>query len=137
VHIGWKNRRLAEDTPAFAATVSLTLAVTVIVIPSYALYNQVMLLPALLMLVRDRQLLWNRNRMSRVLLSLVAVLLLWPWLVGIVLAGLSFVLPVGTVEAAWAVPLWTVLPLPVVVAALVLMMSYRRTFATPAGPGSS
>src|ERR1019366_2254524 len=41
VHIGWKNRWLAEDTPAFAATVSLALAVTVIVIPSYALYNQV------------------------------------------------------------------------------------------------
>jgi len=137
VHIGWKNRRLAEDTPAFAATVSLTLAVTVIVIPSYALYNQVMLLPALLMLVRDRQLLWTRNRMSRVLLSLVAILLLWPWLAGIVLAGLSFVLPLGTVEAAWAVPLWTVLPLPVVVAALVLMMSYRKTFTASAGPGTS
>jgi len=137
VHIGWKNRRFAEDTSAFAATVFLTLAVTIIVIPSYALYNQVMLLPALLMLVRDRQRLWNRSRLSRVLLSLVAVLLLWQWLTSIVLAGLSFVLPPETVEAAWAVPLWTVLPLSVVVAALVLMMSYQRTFAAPAGPGSS
>src|SRR5258708_35246923 len=67
VHIAWKNRRLAEGTQAFAATVSLTLAVTVIVIPSYALYNQVMLLPALLMLLRDRPTIWNRNRRIRVL----------------------------------------------------------------------
>jgi len=137
VHIGWKNRRLAEDTPAFAATVALSLAVTVIVIPSYALYNQVMLLPALLLLVRDRQPLWNRDRISRVLLCFAAVLLLWQWLSSIALAGLSFVLPLRTVEAAWAVPLWTVLPSPVVVAALVLLMSYQRTFAAPSGPGPS
>jgi hypothetical protein len=137
VHVGWKNRRLAEDTRAFAATVSVTLAVTVIVTPSYALYNQVMLLPALLMVVRDRQLLWGRNRVSRVLLSLVAILLLWPWLAGIVLAGLSFIRPLGTVETAWAVPLWTVLPLPVAAAALVLIGSYQRTFSAPAAPGTS
>ena len=137
VHIGWKNRWLAEDTPAFAATVSLALAVTVIVIPSYALYNQVMLLPALLMLLRERQLIWNRNRLSRVLLSLAAILLLWPWLASIVLAGLSFVLPLDLVETAWAVPFWTVLPLPLVVAAMVLIRSYQTTFAASAGPGSS
>ena len=48
-------------------------------------------------------------------------------------------LPLPTLEAAWAVPLWTVLPLPVAVAALVLitMMSYQKTFAAPTGPGSS
>ncbi len=139
VYIGWKNRQSSANTAAFAATVSLALAVTIIVIPSYSLYNQVMLLPALLVLVRDRQLLWNRNRMSRALLSLVAILLLWQWLASIVLAGLSFVLPLPTLEAAWAVPLWTVLPLPVAVAALVLitMMSYQKTFAAPTGPGSS
>jgi hypothetical protein len=117
--------------------VSLTLAVTVIVTPSYALYNQVLLLPALLMLGRDRQLLWNRNRISRVLLGLAAGLLLWQWATSIVLAGLSFVLPLRTIETAWAVPLWTIHFLAVVVAALVLMMSYQKTFTAPAGPGTS
>jgi hypothetical protein len=137
-YVGWKSRRVAEGTPAFVTTVSLILAVTIIVIPSYALYNEVMLLPAVLLLVRDRYLLWNRSRVSRMLLSLVAILLLWQWLSSIVLAGLSFVLPPRTVEAAWAVPLWTVLPLPVVVAGLVLMMiSYQKTFATMARSGSS
>jgi hypothetical protein len=139
VYICWKNRRLTEDTPGFAAMVSLTLAVTIIVIPSYALYNQVMLLPALLILVRDRQMFWNRKRVSRVLLSLTAVLMMWSWLTSIVLAGLSFVLPLKTVEAAWAVPLWAVLPLPVAVAALILMMMmrYQTTFTAPVGLGTS
>ena len=138
-YIGWKNRRVAVDTPSFAAMTSLTLAVTVIVTPSYALYNEVILLSALLMLVRDRQLLWNQNLSSRVLLSLVAVLLLWQWLASIVLAGLSFVLPLRTFEAAWPVPLWTVHFLAVAVAGLVLivMMSHQRTFTTSVEPGSS
>ncbi len=137
LHVGWKNRRLAEDTSAFAVTALLTLAVTIIVIPSYALYNQVMLLPALLMLVRDRQRLWNRNRITRSLFGFAAALLLWQWLASFVLAALSFVLPPATVETAWAVPLWTVLPLSVVVAALVLTVGDHRTFTPPPRLGTS
>ena len=137
VHVCWKNRQFAEDTPAFAATAAVLLAVTDIVIPSYALYNQVMLLPALLMLARERHLIWARNRMSRVFLSLVAVFLLWPWLAAVVLAALSFVLSSELVERAWAVPGWTVLSLPVGVAALMLVGSYRRPFAAVARPGAS
>jgi hypothetical protein len=137
VHIAWKNRRLAEDTPAFAAIVSLALAVTIIVIPSRALYNQVMLLPALLVLLRDRRLIWNRNRMSRVLLSLVAISLWWPWLASIVLACLSFVLPLELVERAWIVPGWTVLSLPVGVVTLMLIHCYQSAFTAPAGPSTS
>jgi hypothetical protein len=139
VYICWKNRRLTEDTPEFATMVSLTLAVTIIVIPSYALYNQVMLLPALLILLRDREMFWNRNRVRRVLLSLAAVLMIWSWLTSIVLAGLSFIMAIETVEAAWAVPLLAALLLPVVVAALVLMMMmrYQTTFTAPVAPGTS
>jgi hypothetical protein len=137
LHLCWKNRRCAEVTPAFAATASLVLAVTVIVIPSYALYNQVMLLPALLVLVRERHRIWSRNPMSRVLLSVVAILLVWPWLASITLAGLSFVLPLELVERAWAVPGWTVLSLPVGVAALMLVGSYQKPFAAPPGQGAS
>jgi hypothetical protein len=136
-HIAWKNRRLAEDTPAFAATVSLALAVTIIVIPSRALYNQVMLLPALLTLLRDRRLIWNRNRMSRVLVSLAAIFLLWPWLASIVLACLSFVLPLELVERAWIVPGWTVFQIPLSVTALMLIHYYQGTNTAPVGPGTS
>jgi hypothetical protein len=137
VYIGWKNRRIAEASPMFASMVALTLSVTVIVSPSYALYNEVMLLPAALMLVRDRVVLWNRNRISRVLLSVVAILLFWQWLASIVLVALSFVMPLRTFEIAWAVPLWTVHFLCVAVAGMVLMMSYQETFTTPAQPATS
>ena len=137
VHVCWKNRGFSVETPAFAATSSLVLAVTIIIIPSYALYNQTMLLPALLVLVRERHRIWHRNHMSRLLLSLVAIFLLWQWLASIVLAGLSFVLRVELVQRAWAVPHWTVLLLPVGVAALMLVASYPKTSAALPEPGPS
>lgn len=136
LYVAWKNRRAGEDTLAFAATVALVLAVTVIIIPSYALYNQVMLLPALLWLLRDRQQIWNQNRVSRVTLGLTAVLLFWPWLASIVLTGLSFILPLELVERAWRVPGWTVFSLPVAVAALMLIHC-RGSFTAPAEPRPS
>ena len=134
LHVSWKNRRFAEETHAFAATASLVLAVTVIVIPTYALYNQVMLLPAVLLLARERQAIWDRSFAARGLLILVAVLLFWPWLASAVLAGLSFLLPPEVVQRAWAVPGWTALSLPVGVAALMLAHGYQRAFAASTGP---
>jgi hypothetical protein len=133
-HICWRNRKHAEQTGAFAATAIMVLAVTVIVIPSYALYNQVMLLPAVLMVARERQVIWKRSFAARGLLILMAVLLFWPWLASAALAGLSFVLPPAVVQKAWAVPIWTALALPVGVAALMLALAYQRAFAAPAGP---
>ena len=131
------SRGFFQQIYTVAATISLALAVTVIVIPSYALYNQVMLLPALLVLLRDRQSIWNRNRAGRVLLSLAAILLSWPWLASIVLACLSFVLPLDLVERAWKIPGWTVLQIPLVVAALMLIHYYRGTNTAPVGPVTS
>ncbi|MFI5110749.1 MAG: glycosyltransferase 87 family protein [Terriglobales bacterium] len=133
-HIGWRDRKHSEETGAFAATATMVLAVTVIVIPSYALYNQVMLLPAVLLLARERQAIWGRSFASRGLLILVAVLLFWPWLASAVLAGLSFLLPPEVVQRAWAVPGWTALSLPVGVAALMLAHGYQRASAASTGP---
>ena len=132
VYLVWKNRRIAAHGTTFAVMAALVLAVTVIVTPSFALYNQVILLPAMLLLARDWRLLWIRNRTSRVLLSLVAIALCWQWLTSIVLTGLSFFLPLVTIEPAWALPLWTVHFLSVIVAGLVLMVGYHATFGAPA-----
>jgi len=137
LHVFWKNRHLAVDAPEFATIVSLALAVTVIIIPSYPLYNQVMLLPALLTLLRERQLIWSRNGLNRMLLSVVAIFLFWPWGASFVLACLSFVLPAEIVERTWAIPFWTVLPLALVVAAMVLIRSYQKSFAARQEPRTS
>ena len=135
----WKNRRFGQQTQEFATTTALVLAVTVIVTiaSNYALYNQILLLPAVLILARERHGIWNRNRVARLMLSLTSIFLLWPWTTNVVLALLSFVLPLNVVDRAWSVPFWTVLPLPMAVAGIVLVMSYQSAFTAPAKPGTS
>lgn len=135
VHIAWKNRHCAGNSSAFAAMISLALAVTLLVIPNFHIYNQVILLPALLVILRERQRIWNRDRMSRVLLWLAAILLSWPWLTSTVLACLSFILPLELLERTSKVPWWTMLLLPVAVVGLILAHLYQRTFAVSVEPG--
>ncbi|MFY9562478.1 MAG: glycosyltransferase family 87 protein [Terriglobales bacterium] len=133
IYICWSNRGDEKDSILFAGTVALVLAVTLIVVPTYAPYNQVLLLPAILMFARERQAIRKRSPVSRFLLAVVAVLLVWPWLSSTALAGLSFLLPAELIRQAWAIPGWTVLTLPVAVAALMLVVGYRGSFA--ASPG--
>jgi hypothetical protein len=113
------------------------MALTVLTVPTFSLYNQVLLLPAILLVVRDRRSIWKKNIVSRVILIMVATLLAWPWLSSTVLAALSFVLPQQTIERAWAIPAWTVPQIPVAVAALMLVHYYQRTFTATAEPRTS
>lgn len=130
--IAWRNRRTAADTDTFALTTCLILAATLLIVPTSALYNQVLLLPALLLLARDRHAIWGRGRVPRVLTVAVVLLLSWQWVSSTVLAALSFVLPAGTVQQAWTLPAWTALTFPVAVVPLVLLVAYwGSSDATP------
>jgi hypothetical protein len=129
----WSHRRQAENTVTFATMICLVLAVTIFVVPTSAPYNQVLLLPPVLLLVHAWPEIWRRNLPCRVLVAIGAILLLWPWVSSVVLAGLSFVLAPEVVEKAWAVPLWTIIPLPMGVAALMLVHTYPRSFSPSAG----
>ncbi len=135
----WMERRHAEDTDHFALTLSLVLAVTILIEPTYRPYNQVLLIPALLVMLRERKAIWRRSVANRFLSVVTIGLIAWPWISSIALAGLSFILPRETVERGWAVPLWTSLQMPLAVAALMLLHHYQnqRTFPAPAKPGSS
>jgi len=135
----WRERRQAANTASFAFTVSLVLATTVLLIPMSAPYNQVLLLPAVLLLVReqDRRMIWQRSAANRALFAITAGLTFWPWLSSILLVGLSLILPRETVERSWAIPFWTAMQIPVGVAALILVHYYQRTFTAPVRAGAS
>lgn len=137
LEVCWTQRRQAANTAAFAFAVGMVLAITVLVAPTYAVYNQVLLIPALLVLVEHRRTIWRRNLAGRLLFGAAAALVLWPWIASVVLAALSSVLPRETVEQAWAVPFWTALLIPVGVAAVMLVLSRQRTFAASAEPRTS
>jgi hypothetical protein len=121
----WRNRKQAADTNMFAAMISMVLGMTLLIVPTIAIYNQILLLPGILMVARDWKAISDRSWASRLLLKAGALLLVWQWLASVVLACLSFVMRPELVQKAWAVPGWTALTLPVAVTALMLVIAYR------------
>jgi hypothetical protein len=110
--ICWRARQVRSDDPAFAFVSSLVLAVTVVVIPMTSLYNQILLLPAVLLLVRNAELLWRKDRLTRLICVVSGSLTVWPWLAALALSVASLVMPAPLVQKAWAAPLWTSMTIP-------------------------
>ena len=124
----WRERSRAANTIAFAQMTSMVLAFTVLLIPADSVYNQILLIPALLVLVENCRAMWRRNVPSRVLLLAAGAMVVWPWISSVALAALSFFWPEETIGRAWAVPFWTSLLIPVGVAALMLVNAEQRSF---------
>jgi hypothetical protein len=129
--VAWRNRKWSADTAAFTSTTCCVLAVTPMIVPTVAVYNQLLLVPGLLLLARDGDVLRERSRSGRVLLLAVWVLLIWPWVSSTVLAGLSFLVAPRAIQGMWAIPGWTALTLPVAIAALMLVVAYRGSWSAP------
>ncbi len=137
IAVCWKERRQAANSEVFAFTVCLVLAITDLVVPSFGPYNQVLLLPALLVMLKKRRMIWRGSLGTRTLFIVVVGMLGWQWFWCGVLAGLSFILPVATVERVHTIPLYTVLVTPFVVAVAMLILGRRRIFDTSLEPRSS
>ncbi len=135
--IGWKSRRLAPDAMAARRAVSLALVAVVCIAPNLATYNQVLLLPGLLLLLDQQKVLQHSGMVARNLSKIVLVLFVWPWLVCITLIVAKMVFHAESfVQWAWQMPLYTTLSLPVALLALLLLwpfdtVSTQRTFPSP------
>jgi len=134
---GWKERRQPANSFSFAFILCLVLAIAILVIPSSSTYNQVLLLPALLLLIKERHRIWRRSQASRAVFALLAALIAWPWISGIALATLSFILPQSAFNRVLAIPVWTVTPVPIALAAVMLVNYYQRAFTPSPTPRSS
>jgi len=109
----WRARRVAAGDPIFALVCALVLAVTVVVIPMTSLYNQILLLPAVLLIVRHGRFLWRKDPLTRLLCVISGSLMVWPWLATLALSLGWVVLPADLMKKAWAAPLWTSMAIPV------------------------
>jgi glycosyl transferase family 87 len=110
----WRIRRSEAGSRAFSWTFALVLAVTIVVIPSFATYNHVLLLPALLMLASEGPALW-RTPALRISLVVLTLAMVWPWIGSVALSLIHLLLPRFPVENAWKVPLYTILLIPLLV----------------------
>ena len=122
----WRARKTLVADELFCWTTALVLAANLLVIPTIAPYNQLLLLPGIFLLVQS----WNGRRTCRAIRLLAGVAagcLLWPAIMATGLTVLSFFNP--AVQQFWGVPLWTsiVIPIPITAA---LALWVRRMQAT-------
>jgi hypothetical protein len=135
----WRFRRVPIESSAFNLMLALVLAVTVVIVPKAAPYNQVLLLPGFLLLVRGWGTLWQKSAQMRFILIICGLLIFWPWLAASALTIAWLFLPAEAVQNAWAVPLWTILAIPPTVVVL-LASSFgeftKASLAEESGPES-
>ena len=117
----WRNRRATEETPAFQWLLCFTLATTLLVIPMFAPYNQLLLLPGVMMALRARQELLKKSHLSKFFCWMTAASVGFPFLTaaGLVIA-LAF-LPGTTVQKAWGLPFYPSFAIPITTYGLLLV----------------
>lgn len=120
VPVFWKLRKEDAHATKFGYASSLALALVVLIVPMYAPYNQVLLLPAILFLAQTRTVF---SVPGRGLLYVAGVALLaWPWVASLFLTSAYLVGGAGTALNWWTLPLFSTLGLPLVVFALMLLV---------------
>jgi hypothetical protein len=102
------------------------LALTVVVVPMFAPYNQVLLAPAIFALLRSESA--GRSILPAVRLARVVggLLLVWPWIATIWLSLVYAWLTPAIRQSVWPMPFYTNFMLPVFVFGLALLNSWSN-----------
>jgi hypothetical protein len=116
--VAWRRRRTESGSWANSQVTVMILAATVVVMPKTAPYNQVLLLPGILLLLRQGRELWSKGLGRRTVIAICGLTLLWPWLAAFALLAASVFLPAASLQRGWALPLYTNMAIPVAVLAL-------------------
>jgi len=126
----WRVRAEPAASTAFGRAFGLVLALTVVIVPMFAPYNQVLLAPAILALV------WSECTPGAILPAVrlahiaVGLLLVWPWIATIVLAAASPWLTAELRQRLWPMPFYSNFMTPVLIFGLALL----HTWESPCEP---
>ena len=129
LYFAWKFRRASQHSPEFHWALSMSLALTVLIIPMFAPYNQVLLLPALMLIVGSLDGIWKHSKLSRLFAVLTAATVFEQWIAAIVLVCALIFLPGVVVQKAWGLPFYSSMALPLF--AIGLLFLSRRSFLDP------
>lgn len=138
--LAWRNRAAACGSFAFWMTLPLLLSITTItILPGQAIYDHFILLPGILLLVRYRSPIRDAGRAPRMLLSLGALVLFWPWIAAFALILLRpWLAPADfNSTAIFTLPIRTAASLPFAVLALLawtMRVIPARLISSPPNP---
>ena len=114
----WRSRKAAPDSPLFGWTLALVATVTLVAIPKLAPYNQLLLIPALLVLLRPRD--HTAGILSRAFTKGALACQLWQWSAAAGLSIVSLLIAPHRLLGVAQLPMYTLLALPPLTLAAVL-----------------
>ena len=122
----WRMRGEPASSAAFGRAFALLLALTVLIVPMFAPYNQVLLAPAIFAL------LWSEGSEERILpavriaRALGAVLLVWPSIATVGLSVAYVWLTPEIRQRVWPMPFYSNFMVPVFIFGLALLDTWKR-----------
>jgi Glycosyltransferase family 87 len=122
----WRMRGELARSAAFGRAFALVLALTVVIVPMFAPYNQVLLAPAIFALLRSEgsgELILPAVRLSR---AVGAVLLVWPWIATVALSLAYVWLTPEIRQRVWPIPFYSNFMVPVFIFGLALLDTWMR-----------
>jgi hypothetical protein len=126
----WPVRREPATSLVFGRAVSLVLALTVLIVPMIAPYNQVLLIPAILALLQSeflREPILPAVRGARIV---GGILLVWPWIATVGLTLAYVWLTPAVRERVWRTPFYSTFMAPVFLFGLALLNSWESQART-------
>lgn len=102
----WRSRKASTNTAEFGSATALVLALTVVIVPMVAPYNQVLLLPAILVLLKTASSL-PILPVFRIAGSIGFLLLVWPWMATMALTAASPWLTPNLRQHLWPIPFYS------------------------------
>jgi hypothetical protein len=122
----WYWRKAAPGSEDFAWTLAWVSAVTIVIVPKLAGYNQPLLIPALLVLVAQRETIWKAGPVPRLLAKGVLACQLWQWIMAIILSFCSLLVPARRLSRAALVPEYTLFSLSALTVLTLITVTYSR-----------
>lgn len=116
----WQVRHESAGSDRFNYGFVIVLTVTVVVMPTLYPTGQVVLLPAIFLLLKNRQQVWAAGRARRLGWVAVFSLIGWPWVGSFAYLLASLAVPLSSLRRLWIVPVASILLIPL---ALLVMLA--------------
>jgi hypothetical protein len=123
--VAWQMRLESAGSDRFNYGFVMVLTVTVVAMPTLYPTGQVVLLPAIFLLLQHRQPVWAAGRARRLGLVAVFSLIAWPWVGSLAYLLASLAVPLSSLRRLWIVPVASILLIPL--ALLIMLASLAPT----------
>jgi hypothetical protein len=133
----WKRRRVEASDFEFGFSMALVLALSVLVVPMYVPYNQILLLPAIFVLLKERREFIAQAGTRRLAFAIGVGIVAWQWVASIGLLAVYFLLSRERALQGWTWPFLGTLAFPLWIFGLIFTYARTRPSSIPTSRGFS